>query len=319
MKLLIILSAILFSVISCKSTAKGPVSGYKSSYETIESQSNSKGSIAGTVVSESTGELLFAVTIRVVEYQTGTHTDFEGNFKIQNLDTGLCTLEFSYLGYENVIMENVRVRSGSITRIDEPVKMKESQQTIELLKPIIYLYPEEETEVSVELEYDGKLDFTYPKYENGWKVKASPDGTLIDSTGRSYYSLFWEGPANNPLAAESGFVIDTDTVIPFLENKLEMLGLSEKEANEFIIFWYPKLQESKYQLIHFAQEEYTDIAKLKITPEPESLIRVMMIYKPLNSPEFYPMQELPEKPERKGFTVVEWGGALSGNAAVDLE
>lgn len=317
MRKIVILSALSFLVISCKSVAQGPVPGYKSSYELVESGGLRSGSIQGTVVSESSGEALFAVNVRVLETQSGTHTDFDGKFKIENLDTGLYTLQFSYIGFENLIIENVRVKSGSITRIDEKIKMEEYQ--VELLKPIIYLYPEEEMEVSVELDYDGKLEFTYPKYENGWNVKASPDGTLIDSTGRSYYSLFWEGSANDPIVPENGFVIDTDTVIPFLENKLEALGLNEREANEFIVFWYPKLQGSHYQLIHFAQEEYEEMAKLKITPTPESLIRVMMIYKPLNTSMYFPEQELPEKPERKGFTVVEWGGALSGSTVSDIE
>ena len=35
-------------------------------------------------------------------------------------------------------------------------------------KPVIYLYPEEETEVSVTLDYDGTLTATWPTYEDGW-------------------------------------------------------------------------------------------------------------------------------------------------------
>lgn len=34
-------------------------------------------------------------------------------------------------------------------------------------KPIIYLYPEKETEVSVRLDYDGELTVTWPVYEDG--------------------------------------------------------------------------------------------------------------------------------------------------------
>ena len=58
-------------------------------------------------------------------------------------------------------------------------------------KPVIYLYPEEETEVTVTLDFDGALTSTYPAYEEGWTVLARPDGTLRDpDTGRSYYCLF---------------------------------------------------------------------------------------------------------------------------------
>nr|MCR4766491.1 hypothetical protein [Saccharofermentans sp.] len=46
--------------------------------------------------------------------------------------------------------------------------------------PIIYLYPEEETEVNVKLTLDGNLTSSYPHYNDalGWTVTASPDGTL---------------------------------------------------------------------------------------------------------------------------------------------
>ena len=47
-------------------------------------------------------------------------------------------------------------------------------------KPVIYLYPEQEQDVSVRLDYDGKLTCTYPEYDDGWDVTAAPDGTLTD-------------------------------------------------------------------------------------------------------------------------------------------
>lgn len=34
-------------------------------------------------------------------------------------------------------------------------------------KPVIYLYPEQETEVEVQLDYDGTLICTYPEYNTG--------------------------------------------------------------------------------------------------------------------------------------------------------
>lgn len=51
-------------------------------------------------------------------------------------------------------------------------------------KPVIYLYPEETTEVSVLLDFNGELTTTYPAYDNGWRVVAEPDGTLFDENGR---------------------------------------------------------------------------------------------------------------------------------------
>ena len=46
-------------------------------------------------------------------------------------------------------------------------------------KPVIYLYPETETDVCVRLTLDGALTCTYPAYPaEGWRVRAQPDGTL---------------------------------------------------------------------------------------------------------------------------------------------
>ena len=47
-------------------------------------------------------------------------------------------------------------------------------------KPVLYLYPEEETTVNVQLDYHGQLTTTYPAYGDSWTVTAHPDGTLTD-------------------------------------------------------------------------------------------------------------------------------------------
>ena len=175
-------------------------------------------------------------------------------------------------------------------------------------KPVIYLYPEQETEVVVQLDYDGTLVCTYPEYNNGWKVVAQPDGTLCDESGKTYSYLFWEGDADATYDFTKGFVVKGSETAEFLEGKLEQIGLNAKEANEFIVYWLPRMQENKYNLITFQTEAYTDVAKLHITPEPDSVLRVFMAYKELEKP--IEIEEPTIAPfERKGFTVVEWGGA----------
>ena len=48
---------------------------------------------------------------------------------------------------------------------------------------------------------------------------------------------------------------------------------------------------------------------LDINPEPNTVIRVLMDYKPLDNKINIKEQQL-STPTRKGFTVVEWGGSL---------
>ena len=177
-------------------------------------------------------------------------------------------------------------------------------------KPVIYLYPEKEQEVNVKLDLDGKFTFTYPEYNNGWNVTAKPDGTII-SDGKEYSYLFWEGlmPTFKPDFKE-GFVVKGSESAEFLRETLSQMGLTPKEYNEFIVYWAPKLQENEYNKIYFAEEDYTDKAKLEINPKPDSILRVFMVYEKADENTVLPKQEI--KPfERKGFTVVEWGGYLA--------
>ena len=73
-------------------------------------------------------------------------------------------------------------------------------------KPVIYLYPEQETTVSVSLDYAGTLTATYPAYEDGWRVTAEPDGTLYDESGNEYSYLFWEGENNTDYDFSTGLL-----------------------------------------------------------------------------------------------------------------
>ena len=176
-------------------------------------------------------------------------------------------------------------------------------------KPVIYLYPETETEVSVKLDFNGQITSTYPQYDDGWTVMAQPDGTLTDPvTGREYYCLFWEGISNVEYDLSAGFVVPGHETEAFLEDALAKLGLTDREANEFIIYWLPRMEGNPYNLISFQTDTYTDNATLEIDPAPDTVLRVFMAWKPLEAPMKVQPQEL-TAPLRSGFAVVEWGGA----------
>ena len=176
-------------------------------------------------------------------------------------------------------------------------------------KPVIYLYPPHPMQVSVRLAYSGVLDYTYPEYKDGWSVTAYPDGTLInDADGKEYSYLFWEGHDERRYDFSRGFVVKGKDTVAFLQEKLAYMGLTPREYNELIVFWLPKMQPNAYNLITFQGSAYTDGAVLEITPKQDALLRVFMAYKPLIKRMELPPQEL--KPfKRRGFTVVEWGGA----------
>lgn len=173
-------------------------------------------------------------------------------------------------------------------------------------KPVIYLYPEETTDVSVEVDCD--LTVTYPTYNDGWNVTAEPDGTLTNhADGREYSYLFWEGESYGEMDFSEGFVVKGEDTVSFLQDKLSAMGMTPREYNEFIVYWLPYMQDNAYNLISFQWENYDESAKLHITPEPDNMLRVFMAFKPLEEPVAIPEQNLPVL-NREGFTVVEWGG-----------
>ncbi len=175
-------------------------------------------------------------------------------------------------------------------------------------KPVIYLYPTKEQKINVKLNYSGKLTCTYPEYKNGWQVTAKSDGTLINEDDNKQYSyLFWEGINKSKWDLSEGFVVKGEDTGEFLQQILSKMGLTPKEYNEFIVYWLPQMKENKYNLIKFAGKEYQDEAKLDISPKPDSILRVFMVYKPLNKSVKVKEQTISSF-ERKGFTVVEWGG-----------
>ena len=180
-------------------------------------------------------------------------------------------------------------------------------------KPIIYLYPENEIQINVKLGYPELATCVYPEYDlkSGWNVLAKPNGDLIDfNTNRNLYALYYESKNKKEYnVTDEGFVVKREDTVKFLEEKLAILGLNDREAEEFIIYWLPKLQENEYNYIRFASmDEINENMPLEFSQQPDTLIRILMTYKGLNAPIQVKEQNL-EKIERKGFTAVEWGGS----------
>ena len=195
------------------------------------------------------------------------------------------------------------------TALDIIARRKIRYNSSNVRKPILYFYPLEEAQVNVVLKNEQVLTHTYPKYSQSWNVLAKPDGSLYDVNGRYYYALYWEGAEENKPEPEDGFIVKGSDTISFLEEKLPLLGLNEREMNEFIIYWLPKLEQDGYNLIRFAtMEEQNEYMPLEITPKPDTLIRVKMEFWHLDDWKNVTEQVLPPTPERKGFVVVEWGG-----------
>lgn len=177
------------------------------------------------------------------------------------------------------------------------------------LKPMIYLYPEQEQRVSVSLDYNGKFTHVYPSFSANttWQVTAKTDGTIL-CNNREYYALFWEGVKDKTYKMDEGFCVMGSDTEKFLEEKLETLGLNHREINEFIVCWLPQMEDNPYNIITFQDRAYTNDAKLTVVPKENTMIRVFMTWYPSVKPIDIREQKLFSM-KRQGFTVVEWGGA----------
>ncbi len=250
------------------------------------------------------------VTISNLNTSVKYYTNFEGeyNFIANKKDV----IEYSYVGYET--QRIITKEKGEIN-----IKLKALKNTngndkiIIAKKPVIYLYPKEKTDLIFEFEFNGKLQTTFPKYDKNWNVTAYPNGQIFDKkTNRFYNSLFWDGEIKFPSEHynyKDGFIVTKEKLTTFLIEKLEYIGLNTNETNDFIQFWSPILEKNETNFIHFwVNKEYDVFSKNTITPKPDTSIRVFMEFYNLEKPFIINEQKL-IKNERKGFTLVEWGGS----------
>lgn len=175
-------------------------------------------------------------------------------------------------------------------------------------KPVVYLYPEETTDVTVKL--DALVTVSDPVYGSGWEVTASPEGALT-TNGKVYDSLFWDGYGNGeyPKLTE-GFVVGTENAIPLMQEHLKTMGFNEKEIADFTEFWEPHMPKEPYTRFSWiGTAGMENLAKIDINPKPDTLIRAFIDFDGLEELIEIKPQTIPHY-ERNGFVATEWGGLL---------
>ena len=90
------------------------------------------GKISGTIVDRETNQPLIGANVLVVGTSLGAATDVNGTFNIFNVPPGVYSLKASYLGYQDVVVENVNVASNLTTQKDFqlPTKSVETQTVV---------------------------------------------------------------------------------------------------------------------------------------------------------------------------------------------
>ena len=171
-------------------------------------------------------------------------------------------------------------------------------------------------DISVQLDIDlSKHKFTtiYPKFNkenNTWNVHSKPNGDihLNNKNDKTYPYLYWEADSYITEDMNEGFIINEENAESFLEEKIKILGLNDKESTDFITYWLPVLLKNKLSLCSFQSKKYFNEKKLIVTPKPDTMIRIFLCIKKIEASISIKEQKL-EKNKRKGFTVIEWGGS----------
>jgi hypothetical protein len=95
--------------------------------------------------------------------------------------------------------------------------------------------------------------------------------------------------------------------------------LEYKQRSDFITYWLHQLHRKKYVTIQFLEQEvYENYAILNISPKPDKIWRIFMIFKNIDTfnndckLNFNDINNINENSkiniEKYDFSVVEWGG-----------
>jgi hypothetical protein len=82
------------------------------------------GKIQGVVVDAKTGEKLPGVNVIITGTNYGSATDINGEYFILQVPPGEYTVRFSMIGYQNMVVQDVKVRAELTTRIDARLEEK---------------------------------------------------------------------------------------------------------------------------------------------------------------------------------------------------
>jgi hypothetical protein len=202
-------------------------------------------------------------------------------------------------------------------------------------KPVIYLYPEKDTAVSISFKKAMNFSLSIPPYGGEWNVMAHPDGSLTNLTNEfdncasidtsrvgseyaydachtnTYPYLFWEGKTVGEYPLQTaGWIVGKDDLRHVMDEKLTQLSLDKKERKEMLDFWVAELlkKHAPYYRISFIQkQELNRFIPMRVSPAPDTILRVFLDWEPLDKQVSIPPQEL-YGTKRIGFTLVEWGG-----------
>jgi hypothetical protein len=206
-----------------------------------------------------------------------------------------------------VMRENRSIGSYNIKDGDS-IKLR-VRRSFRVKKPVIYLYSPSDIDVSVKLSLipEWSLSVIYPVVttENHgqrleWNVRTHQDGSPTEhNSGLDVSYLFWEAetnlprlPASKPQSVDTfnpisnslddmdSIVIPADKATVYLDKSLKVLGLHTEARTSFITYWLSSILKHEYIALRFVpQSAYERTASLSISPQPDVVTRVFMLFR----------------------------------------
>jgi hypothetical protein len=181
---------------------------------------------------------------------------------------------------------------------------------IMVLKPNIYIYPEEKTDLTLSLIFPqgGNVVASIPEYNNGWFFTVDTSGLIDDS----YSYLFYESSQPDVWQLAEGWVVKKEDLKDFFVKNMTDYGFSDREIKDFTDYWIPRFTAEVYEIYPQNKQIIESVIKFEVSKKPDNLLRL-----------FYAVRESTQKPElilpepkidltfkREGFFITEWGVVL---------
>jgi hypothetical protein len=228
-------------------------------------------------------------------FHINIETDSYGRFGIGDLLLGT----YTFTSDDPDIPQTVDILNSANTDFSEVIY----EELNDVRAPYLYLYPEETTDVTVELEFlqGGHVTESEPPYNDGWNVNVTPDGTI----NGEYDYLFYEGVVPQIPRLETGWVINGSDLAGGIAELLGGLGFNQNEIDDFVEFWVPEIEGGPFYAFFYLDPD--SIIGLNINPVPDNVLRAFFVICPLQQPVELPPPDLAPGFSRDGFTAVEWG------------
>lgn len=219
------------------------------------------------------------------------------------------TLQFIGIPFLIIVLLSTTISFQSCKPDDDPEP--DCDTCVVVYKPNIYIYPNENIQLTVELEFPlgGKVLTSIPDYGEGWNITVDTNGLI----NHNYNYLFYESEQPDVWQKDNGWIIPQSDLEVFFRENMSKYGFHGNEINDFIEYWIPKFNDFEYYAVYPQTFEIINEAiRISFSNPPDNLLRLFYVVEgrnKLNGPLLTdPIIDLNFK--RENYFVTEWGVIL---------